>query len=105
MAGENPPTAWWEGPLELRAGNGPPVPAVTGKEVRVSQTRIQVEPRTLFMFALSPNRLRAFFRIASEAVSRGDNVGAQGRAQDGHRLAGSARRRRSYRPGRERAEA
>lgn len=43
-----------------RAGNGPPAPAVTGNEVRVSQTRIQVEPRTV-LFALSRySRLRAF---------------------------------------------
>ena len=35
-----------KGPLELRAGNGPPAPAVTGNEVRASQARIQVEPRT-----------------------------------------------------------
>ena len=49
-----------EGPLEPRAGNGPPAPAVTGNEVRVSQTRIQVEPRTV-LFALSRySRLRAF---------------------------------------------
>ena len=35
-----------EGAFELRSGNALPVPAVTGTEVRVNQTRIQVEPRT-----------------------------------------------------------
>jgi len=35
-----------EGIRELRAGNGPPVPSVIwGEEVRISQMRIQVEPR------------------------------------------------------------
>lgn len=34
-----------EGALEPRSGNAPPVPAVTGNEVRASQARIQVEPR------------------------------------------------------------
>ena len=43
-----------------RAGNGPPAPAVTGKEVRVHHTRIQVEPRTCYLFALSL-WLRAIF--------------------------------------------
>ena len=51
------------------------------------------------------NRLGAFFIPASAAVSRGDNAGAQDRAQGCRQRAGSVRRRRSYRPHRERAEA
>ena len=37
-----------EGALELCCGNAAPVPTVIGNEVRVSQTRIQVEPRINF---------------------------------------------------------
>ena len=57
MAGANPPRAGREGTLERGQEMAP---AVTGNEVRVSQTRIQVEPRTV-LFALSRySRLRAF---------------------------------------------
>ena len=58
--GVNPPRAGWEGPLERGQEMARRSPAVTGNEVRVSQTRIQVEPRTA-LFALSRySRLRAF---------------------------------------------
>ena len=60
MAGANPSRAEWEGPLERGQEMARRSPAVTGNEVRVSQTRIQVEPRTA-LFALSRySRLRAF---------------------------------------------
>ncbi len=58
----------WEGTSEPLRGNPPPVPAVTGKEVRTSQVRIQVEPRTSFVrpepkwaqgiFCSEPNNLK-----------------------------------------------
>ncbi len=71
MAGANPSRAEWEGPLERGQEMARRSPAVTGNEVRVSQTRIQVEPRTA-LFALSRySRLRAFlFALGHEKNPR-----------------------------------
>ena len=42
--------------------------AVTGKEVRVSQTRIQVEPRVMLLTRPEPKRLGAFFLYSAEPL-------------------------------------
>ena len=73
-AGESPSTVRREGTSGARAGNGPPVPAVIGRRVRASQARIQVEPRTLFMFAQSLIGLGAFFSALSHNKIKTEGV-------------------------------
>ena len=51
-----------EGAFEPRSGNAPPVPRRYRDRVRISQIRIQVEPRT-FVRPEPKYRLRAFFAV------------------------------------------
>ena len=72
MAGENPPQARREGTVCRRGQEmARRIPAVTGNEVRTSQVRIQVEPRIMYLFALSLTRLRAIFLFLSRITLSG----------------------------------
>ena len=72
MAGANPSRAEWEGPLERGQEMARRLPAVTGNEVRVSHTRIQVEPRTkLFVRPEPTNRLGAIFYASVRGREQG----------------------------------
>ena len=69
-----------ERPPGARAGNGPPVPAVTGRECAPTRREFRWNHGQVFVRP-EPFRLRAFLFIAPGAVGRGDNAGARDRAQ------------------------
>ena len=57
--------------LPKRAGKAPVDPRRYRVRVRTSQVRIQVEPRIMYLFALSLTRLRAIFLFLSRITLSG----------------------------------